>query len=260
HSLPPPATSDLANLVPALAPPRGRGPDDREAHNLLHRRETAVRRADPRPDPGGKRRARRMHSCLNESRHLERRLHMTTDVTLSEYEEGSTYLGAISDQLVTESTDGKPQVILTVTPRGRLCNERNVAAGIDPCPHTDVEVRITLDLDDPERLGWAVRDLESAGFVQDDVSLLHPDHPQHVSLLGQEVCIRPKLVGGRLYWNLVRLRKSVALDSLTQCAQELTAKIAAAKQRARKGIGDKKAKQTQPPAPVAEPHPGGEAT
>src|SRR5689334_22780898 len=92
-------------------------------------------------------------------------------------EEGKLYRARIIDQIVTRSVLGYPQVLLTVVMTGCLRSAANLADGIDDCPPLERAVHITLNKDDPDRLAWAIRDLERLGFTDDDISRLHPDHP-----------------------------------------------------------------------------------
>ena len=184
-----------------------------------------------------------------------------TENALTKFEEGAVYQAEIVDQIVTDTADGWQQVVLTVSLKGRLKNPKNVSAGLDTCPPADVEVRITLDPEDPGRLGWAVRDLEAAGFESDDISLLHPEHPDHVSLLGRAVYVRGKLVAGRMFWNIARPPKATSIGTLKSVAAGLSAKIAAAKQQRRDGkAGRRGSNHARPQPPGTEPAAGGEGS
>lgn len=171
----------------------------------------------------------------------------TSENTPAGFEEGKIYAAEVVDQIVTTTTDDLPQVIVTVCITGRLRSERNPAAGTDPCTRSEVEVKVTFA---PDRVEWATRDLESLGFDDTDISRLHPDHPEHASLLGREVHVRMKVVGDRQFWNLVRLRQPTPIAALRQAAQGLADSIAAVKERAKSG-GSNKRQFRQAPTPDA---------
>jgi hypothetical protein len=77
----------------------------------------------------------------------------------------------------------------------------------------------------------AVRDLERLGFPGDDISLLHPEHPEHVSLLGKEVHVRMRVVADNEYWNFCWPPKALGGEELKSAAASLRVRIAAAKQK-----------------------------
>jgi hypothetical protein len=123
------------------------------------------------------------------------------------------------------------QLILTVKVLGKLRNERNAAEGVEPCPPAEVEVRITFAEDDEQRLRMAIRDLQGLGFTHDDISLLHPDHQNFVSLVGKEIWMRMRVVGGVAYWNLAWPPEIVGGEPLRNAASSLMSKIAAVKRK-----------------------------
>jgi hypothetical protein len=163
------------------------------------------------------------------------------------YEEGLIYRARITDQMLSLSRDEEPQLILTVKILSQLKNDKNLSDGTEECPQLEREVRITIVEDDYERLAMALRDLERLGFTGDDVTRLHPDHPECFSLLDKEVFVRMKEVNGNEYWNLAWVRekpKPVAIEALTAKAPTLEANIAAARQRMKEDRARKQGKRT----------------
>src|SRR5262245_26504406 len=108
------------------------------------------------------------------------------------YEVGMVYRARITDQMLSLSHDGEPQVVLGIKIQARLKNDKNPSDGTEECPQLEREVRITIVEDDDDRLCMAIRDLERLGFSGDDVTRLHPDHPDCFSLLDKDVYVRMK--------------------------------------------------------------------
>ena len=162
-------------------------------------------------------------------------------------EDGMVYRAKITDQRLSLSHDGEPQLVLTTKIQARLKNAKNPADGTEECPQLEREVRITIVEDDYVRLTMAIRDLERLGFTGDDVTRLHPDHPEFFSLLDKDVYVRMKEVNEVEYWNLAWVRekpKPVAIDALAAKAPALEANIAAARQRMKEDRARKQGKHT----------------
>jgi hypothetical protein len=178
---------------------------------------------------------------------------MDTNTNGAPYQEGAVYQAEITDQLLTRSRKGEPQLVLTVKIQARLKNEKHAGDGVDPCPEHDREVRITFVQDDYERLQMAIRDLERLDFADDDISRLHPDHPECHKLLNMNVHVRMKVVNDNTeYWNLAWPREKarpVAIGELQAEATSLKDKIAEAKAQMKRDRGAKKA-TTAPKGPT----------
>lgn len=125
---------------------------------------------------------------------------MQTDQPFSP-EDGSVYRGSIVDQAFTVLPEGGCRAILTVSLKGRLKNGKVAADGVEECPQVERDVWITFDSEEDWKLERAISDLERLGFKDDDISRLHCDHPEAVSLIGKEVHVRCK-AGKFEYWNL----------------------------------------------------------
>jgi hypothetical protein len=141
--------------------------------------------------------------------------------------DGPVYKGMVIDQTIVTTEQGDTRVILTVKHTARLKDSRDLAAGSDSCSPTECEVWITLAADNDKQLRMALRALERLGFADDDVSRLHADHPEGVSLVNTEVHVRAKVVDEVEYWNLVWPRARASLDTTRQAAAQLKDKIAA---------------------------------
>jgi hypothetical protein len=154
-------------------------------------------------------------------------------------EDPVVFKAKIIDQALATSGRGETQLVLTVMLVACLMNPKNPDDGADPCRPQEHEVLISFPEDDEQRLRMAVRDLERLGFEDVNVDRLHPEHADHFTLTGKEVCVRRKVVGGAEYWNLVWPRAVLHGDEVKGATASLAAKIAAAKQ---KKAGDQKAK------------------
>lgn len=80
--------------------------------------------------------------------------------------------------------------------------------------------------DDDRRLWCAHRDLERLGFT-DDLVKLHPAHPEHVSLAGKRVHVRPREWQGGIYWNLAAPPAPADLDAIRRAMSGIQAKSSA---------------------------------
>jgi hypothetical protein len=177
---------------------------------------------------------------------------------MSVYEEGNVYKGSITDQTVcTRERDGEVEVQIPFTVRitARLKDENNPGDGSEECPQHERQVLITIVENDADRLRMALRDLERLGFADDDISRLHPEHPQFVSLVGREVHVRLKVVDDREYWNFAWPRekpKPASLGTLQAIAGGLKDKIVDARKRSKGGGKTSKANAGPPTAPARE--------
>jgi hypothetical protein len=147
-------------------------------------------------------------------------------------DDSPVFQASVIDQMVSITPDGDPRLVLSVTIVSRLKNPQDPAAGYEPHPSMECEVWVTLAGADERRLGMALRDLKRLGFDGDDVSRLHPEHPQSFSLLGKSVLVRPRVVGGIEYWNLFwpRVKSQPAgLSRLQETAVCLKEKITSLK-------------------------------
>src|SRR5262249_26994751 len=154
------------------------------------------------------------------------------------YEDGQVFKAKVIDQMLSKNHDEEPQLVLTVKILAKLKDPRNPADGTEECPQLEREVRVTFVAEDEDRLRMAVRDLDGLGYTDDDISRLHPDHPDHFSLLGMEVHVRMKDVGEFQYWNLAWPRerpRPVAVDELKSKAASLQPRLAAARKKLREG-------------------------
>jgi hypothetical protein len=142
-------------------------------------------------------------------------------------QENRVYKATIIDQTMVTTEQGDTRVILTVRRTAKLKDGRDSAAGNEPCTPKEVEVWITLAADKETQFRIALDNLERLGFQDEDVTRLHPDHPEAFHLVNKEVYVRCKVVGDQEYWNLAWPREKISLDQLQQAAGPLNAKIAA---------------------------------
>jgi hypothetical protein len=96
------------------------------------------------------------------------------------------------------------------------------------------EVWITFPANDENRLRIAISHMERLGFTDDDISRLHPEHPDCNRLVEKEIYVRHKLVGDREYWNLAWPREMSGLDQTKEIAALVKTKIAALRQKGQK--------------------------
>jgi len=175
---------------------------------------------------------------------------------MSEYEEGRVYCATLTDQAVcTRERDGEVgvQLLFGVRILARLKDDNNPDDGVEECASHERQVLITIPANEPQRLHMAMRDLERLGFADDDVTLLHPDHPQFVSLVGRDVHVRMKVVNGFEYWNFAWPRerpRPASLSTLEVIAARLKDQVAEARKRSAKGKGVKE--DASPPATTGE--------
>jgi hypothetical protein len=144
--------------------------------------------------------------------------------------------GQIIDQMVTAIAQDDMRVVLTVRVTSELNDPQDQAAGREPCTPKEVEVWLNLAASDEKRLRMTLRDLERLGFADDDLSKLHPDHPQFCSLVGKDVHVRCKVLNGIEYWNLAWPLVKVSLDKLQEAAAPLKARIAALRNKTKAGV------------------------
>jgi hypothetical protein len=168
---------------------------------------------------------------------------MNSTNSAAPYEEGKIYLATIIDQGLARSVNRETQLLLTVRIRARLKNERNRADGAEACLEAERELRVTFAEDDEQRLRMAVRDLERLNFPGDDISLLDPEHPQHVSLLGKEVHVRMRVVADNEYWNFSWPPEALRGEELQRAAASLRDRIAAVRQRGKGGAPKQRGKE-----------------
>jgi hypothetical protein len=176
--------------------------------------------------------------------------------TAAIFEDGAVYQAKVIDQMVTRNRDDDLVVIITVALVGKLRNPKNPSDGTEDCPRAEKEVWVAFVDDDENRLRMAVRDMERLGFTDDDVSRLHPEHPQSFRLLDKEVLVRCRILDGNEYWNFAWPREKPAPVEVTELqgrAASLKEKIAAAKKG--KGLGRKKSSPTNSPATRIEQGP-----
>jgi hypothetical protein len=143
----------------------------------------------------------------------------------------TTYTAEVIDQALARNGNGDLQLVLTVKLLNRLTNSRSLADGTEPCPSAQHDVLVNFPSDHPERLGWAVRDLERLGFHDDDLQLLHPEHPEFHSLVGQQVHVRCRPSPDGDYWNLTWPRKPLGVAELAGTAGPLRSQIAEARKK-----------------------------
>src|SRR5262245_30673952 len=93
------------------------------------------------------------------------------------------YKGKIIDQMITTTEHGDLRVILSVKHTAKLKDDQNLAAGSEPCPPKECEVWLNFSTDGDTQLRIALSSLERLGFSGDDVSRLHPDHPDTIRLI-----------------------------------------------------------------------------
>jgi hypothetical protein len=181
---------------------------------------------------------------------------MDTNKNNSVYEDGQVYKAKVIDQLVTRNDNQEPQLVLGIKISAKLKNNKNPSDGSEECQQLEREVRITIVEDDYDRLRMAVRDLERLGFADDDITRLHPEHPEHYSLLDKEVHARMKTVNETEYWNFAWPRekpKPMAAEDWEKAAASLKEKIAQVKQRMKEDRGRKKGQTTDVSPTTASP-------
>jgi hypothetical protein len=165
----------------------------------------------------------------------------------SNRDKAPVYRAVIIDQAVkiidqADKTTEEARIILTVKRLLKLMNPEDPEEGTEACEQGEHEVWITIVGDDVGRLHMALRDLERLGFTDDDISRLHPEHPECFRLVDKHVYIRPATVGDVTYWNIAWPRpkpKAVGVADLQNLAASLKAKIAAVRSR-KKGKGEPK--------------------
>jgi len=168
---------------------------------------------------------------------------MDNQVTV--YEEGKGYQAKIVDQLLTKSNnDLSLQLILTIKILAMLKNAKSPADGTEECPQLEREAWITFPEDNDKRLYYATRDLERLGFSDPDLSKLHPEHLEFVSLVDKVVNVTMKTIDGLEYWNLAWPREKptpLALGELQKTTNLLKDKIPVAKKKVKEELARKKA-------------------
>jgi hypothetical protein len=158
---------------------------------------------------------------------------------------GKVYGARITDQAVKTFPDGNNQVfqlIVTVRILNMLKDDKDPAGETEPCPEEEREVWVKLDPEDPDSLRRASRELERLGFTDDDISRLHPEHPNCFRLVDRQVFVRCRMWDGKTYWNFAWPQQRpvpVPMTTLQQVASGLKEKMAAArtKGQARKATG-----------------------
>ena len=151
-----------------------------------------------------------------------------------DFTEGSVFCAKIIDQMVANNRDGDPQLVVTFKLEAQLKNPKRMEDGTVECSQLERDLRITMVGSDDNRLEMAVRDLDRLGFTGEDISQLHPDHPECVSLIGKEVFVRCKMVNDTEFWNLAWVRQkpqAVNIDALAAPAAMLKAKLGEARER-----------------------------
>ena len=132
----------------------------------------------------------------------------------SELKEGVIYKARIVDQVVTEPA-GEDGLVMTLVLTVRiLANSRTTMTRAGPtleCDEQERDVLIRIVGDDEDSLRMAIKDLERLGFADDDVSRLHPDHPNAHRLIDKNVHVRCKAGrNGGMFWNLAWPRSKAA--------------------------------------------------
>lgn len=140
------------------------------------------------------------------------------------------YAGAVVDDFLTTDRNGDLRLILSVMVDAIVTDESRPSDSRAECPQTEIEVWISLPASDEPRLKVALKYLELLGIAGDQFERLHPQHPDHFTLLGTPVYVRPKHVGDLVYWRLATPRNPpevVPADALWAAIAKLAAKIAA---------------------------------
>jgi hypothetical protein len=135
------------------------------------------------------------------------------------------YQARIIDQTIVTTDQGDPRLILSVRRTAKLKDGKSLAAGTEPCTPGECEVWLTFSVANETQLRIALTNLKRLGFEDDDVSRLHPDHPNTFNLVGTEVFVRSKTVGEFDYWNLVWPREQASLGRVQQAAASLQSRI-----------------------------------
>jgi len=157
----------------------------------------------------------------------------------------TVFKAKIIDQMVAVTTEGDTRVILTVRVHAQLKDAQDLASGAEPCPAKEHDVWLNIPSDDEPRLRMALRDLERLDFNDDDVSRLHPEHAETVSLVGKEVHVRCKVSGDYAYWNLVWPREKPKAVSVAEFQQK-TSKLTDAIRNVREQGSGKKGARSKP--------------
>ncbi len=127
------------------------------------------------------------------------------------FNEKSYYQSKVLRQSIYFNADDIPSLVLEVKLEGQLVDVRKPEAGVLDCPNVNVEVRLTLTHENEDRLGYALKDLESLGFDGDDLERLNPANrgnkkANFFELEGKQVYVTPqyKTYNDResIFWNL----------------------------------------------------------
>jgi hypothetical protein len=149
-------------------------------------------------------------------------------------ESGGLYGGEVTDQLLATGKAGEIQLILTVKVTAVVKDEKAPSESAVPCLPQEAEVWLNFSETEEDRLRMSLRHLERLGFVDADLSKLHPEHPQCHLLVGARVHLRPRVIGDLTYWNLAWPRerpKQVAIGAIKGATEALAAHINAIRAR-----------------------------
>ncbi|MEQ8667533.1 MAG: hypothetical protein RIC12_00075 [Pirellulales bacterium] len=143
------------------------------------------------------------------------------------HENGTVFEATICDQFVKRNWDDELQVVFTVKITGKLSEDGDETDRVEPVKAFERDVYITLSKD-VQKLRIALDHLEKLGFADSDISKLHPDHAQFLSLIDKAVLVRCRVKGDKTYWNFAWPRqpaKPVALGETQTAAADLQKRI-----------------------------------
>lgn len=117
------------------------------------------------------------------------------------------YRGKVTRQELVEGRDGHPQLNLYARLEGMLVDGRRPEAGLTPCPEVEIQVALRFPTDNPDAMGYSIKDLEKLGFVEEDLGRLSPAAgKKHVSFVGRDVYVMPSTKTyndfPQTFWNL----------------------------------------------------------
>jgi hypothetical protein len=121
-------------------------------------------------------------------------------MSTNSFEDRALFAGEIVDQTLSMNRNGELQVITSVRLTEEFHGGKPVACDVSHC-----DVYITAAADET-RQRIARDQLELLDFTDRDLTRLHPDHPQSVSLIGRKVTVRARVKGEATYWNFARNR------------------------------------------------------
>lgn len=127
------------------------------------------------------------------------------------FAEKHLYAGTVLKQEFIKDSKGTNTLVLNLNLDGQLVNDFDPEHGLLECPKVKVEVRLAFPDDNDERYKYALRDLISLGYAEDDLEALNPANrgkkgAKFFELEGRTVYVTPsyKTYTDRetVFWNM----------------------------------------------------------